>query len=218
MTSISLDALAVFIRSAELRSFSKAAVALGLSQPSVSRPIGDLEARLGGALFYRTGRGVALTELGEVLLPRARALLKSAEQLATDALAFGKAPAGPASVAALPSMMQTLAPALYEYIRLHAPGIKLRIAEGFSDQVERWVSEGTVDIGLLSRYRTVRSGHSDALFRARLVLIRANDGTAVPHQVPFSTLDGLPLVLPSHLNGLRVALEETARKQNIHLN
>lgn len=218
MTSISLDALAVFVRSAELRSFSKAAVALGLSQPSVSRPIGDLEARLGGALFYRTGRGVALTELGEVLLPRAKALLESAEQLATDALAFGKAPAGPASVAALPSMMQTLAPALYEYIRLHAPGIKLRISEGFSDQVERWVSEGTVDIGLLSRYRTVRSGHSDALFRERLVLIRAHDGTAVPHQVPFSTLDGLPLVLPSHLNGLRVALEETAHKQNIHLN
>ncbi|MGO4837192.1 LysR family transcriptional regulator, partial [Rhizobiaceae sp. 2RAB30] len=49
-----LDSLAVFLKAAELRSFSKAAIALGLTQPSVSRPIADLEKELGGALFYRT--------------------------------------------------------------------------------------------------------------------------------------------------------------------
>jgi DNA-binding transcriptional LysR family regulator len=218
MVPLSLEALQVFVRSAELRSFSKAAVALGLSQPSVSRPIADLESRLGGPLFYRTGRGVALTELGEILLPRARALLESAEQLSTDALAFGKSPAGNVSVAALPSTMQTLAPALYGYIRAHAPGIRLRIVEGFSDQVERWVSEGSVDIGLLSKYRALRMGQTDALFRARLVVIRANDRTPTPDCLPFRSLEGEPLVLPSHPNGLRVLLEETARKQNVHLN
>jgi DNA-binding transcriptional LysR family regulator len=218
MTPISLDALAVFVRSAELKSFSKAAVALGLSQPSVSRPIGDLEIRLGGRLFYRTGRGVALTELGEILLPRAKALLESAEQLSNDALAYGSAPAGSVAVAALPSTMQTLAPALYQYVRHHAPGIHLRIAEGFSDQVERWVSEGAVDIGLLSKYRALRAGQTDALFRARLVLIRASGHAPVATAIPLRELDGLPLVLPSHPNGLRLLLEDTARKQDIHLN
>ena len=73
MGVIDLEPLSVFVTSADLKSFSKAAVALGLSQPSVSRPIADLETRLGGPLFYRTGRGVALTELGEILLPRAKA-------------------------------------------------------------------------------------------------------------------------------------------------
>ena len=92
MSNPTLDALALFVKAAELRSFSKAAVALGDTQPTISRPLAELERSLGGALFHRTGRGVALTEMGEALLPRVRALLDGANHLIEDAQAFGKAP------------------------------------------------------------------------------------------------------------------------------
>lgn len=218
MRQLDIETLSLFVRAAELESFSRVAVSLGLTQPSVSRPIADLEARLGGPLFYRTGRGVALTELGEILLPRAKALIENAEQLLTDALAHGKAPSGNVTIGALPSMMAVLAPALYTRVRAHAPGIRLRILEGFSDQVERWLADGTVDIGLLSRYRAPRPGQDESLFRAPLVLIRAAAAPPMPDMVPFEALVGLPLVLPSHPNGLRALLEETARKLKVQLN
>jgi DNA-binding transcriptional LysR family regulator len=152
-----------------------------------------------------------------VLLPRTRALLENADQLLADANAFGKSPAGTVTVAALPSMMTILAPALYTRVRAHAPGIKFRIFEGFSDQVERWLADGTVDIGLLSRYRAPKAGQDEALFTAPLVLIRAAKAPPMPETVPFEALRGLPLVLPSHPNGLRVLLEETARKARVAL-
>lgn len=217
MRNIEIEALALFVKAAELKSFSRVGIALGLSQPSISRPIADLEARLGGPLFYRTGRGVGLTELGEILLPRARALLESAEQLLSDALAHGKSPAGHVTIAALPSMMTVLAPVLYRRVTLQAPGIRLKILEGFSDQVERWLSDGTVDIGLLSRYREPKPGQAEPLFRSQLVLVRAASEARPPEVVRFEDLAGLPLVLPSHPNGLRIILEDTARRLNIEL-
>ncbi len=218
MASLDLDALRLFVKAAELQSFSKAAVSLGVTQPSISRPIAELETRLGGALFYRTGRGVALTEMGEALLPRARALLDNAGQLMEDALAFGRAPTGQVTIAALPSMMPVLAPQLFQHVKAYAPGIRLRILEGFSDQVERWLSEGTVDIGLLGRYRPPRPGQDEALFRARLILLRGETAPDLPERIPFAALAGLPMVLPSHPNALRVLIEETARKHRVPIN
>jgi DNA-binding transcriptional LysR family regulator len=68
-----------FLRVAELGGFSAAARALNTSQPAVSRQVADLEARLGARLLHRSSTGVALTEDGLALLPRARAALEAAE-------------------------------------------------------------------------------------------------------------------------------------------
>lgn len=64
--------ISVFIRVAESGSFSAAARELGFSQPSVSRIVTGLEARLGVRLLLRTTRALALTEAGAVFLDRAR--------------------------------------------------------------------------------------------------------------------------------------------------
>jgi LysR family nitrogen assimilation transcriptional regulator len=215
---LNLSSIGTFTRVAELGSFSKAAVSLKIAQPSISRIISELESTIGGELFYRTGRGAKLSELGEMLLPRAQALLQTAEQLETDAAGFGRAPVGNVSVASLPSLTQPLASTLYNYVREHTPGIKLRLIEGFSDQVERWVAEGAVDIGLLSKYKNVLASRDDVLFRADLMLVRAGNVASGPKVVQFADLDGLPMVLPSSTNGLRIVLEETARRHKIKLN
>ena len=74
-----LQELAVFIRAAESGSFSRTARELGLSQPSVSRIIGDLEARLGVKLLLRTTRRITVTEAGALFLDRAREILSQIE-------------------------------------------------------------------------------------------------------------------------------------------
>lgn len=72
--------LAVFVRVAESGSLSRAARELKLSQPSVSRIVGALEARLGTTLLLRTTRSLSLTEAGAVYLERARYLLAEMEE------------------------------------------------------------------------------------------------------------------------------------------
>lgn len=74
-----LQELAVFVRAAESGSFSRAGRELGLSQPSVSRIIGELEARLGITLLLRTTRRVAVTDAGALFLDRAREILAEIE-------------------------------------------------------------------------------------------------------------------------------------------
>ena len=74
-----LQELAVFVRAAESGSFSKAARELGLSQPSVSRIIGELEARLGVKLLLRTTRRITATDAGALFLTRAREVLADIE-------------------------------------------------------------------------------------------------------------------------------------------
>jgi DNA-binding transcriptional LysR family regulator len=74
-----LQELTVFVRAAESGSFSRAARELGLSQPSVSRIIGELEARLGVKLLLRTTRRITVTDAGALFLDRAREILAEIE-------------------------------------------------------------------------------------------------------------------------------------------
>ena len=78
---------------AEHRHFGRAAEALHITQPSLSRQIRHLEQQLGARLLDRTPQGSQLTEAGEVFLPLARALLRSAAQAA--AAHPGRRPAQP---------------------------------------------------------------------------------------------------------------------------
>ncbi|HJZ21088.1 MAG TPA: LysR family transcriptional regulator [Bradyrhizobium sp.] len=74
-----LQELAIFVRAAESGSFSRAARELGLSQPSVSRLVGNLEARLGVTLLLRTTRRITVTDAGALFLDRAREILAGLE-------------------------------------------------------------------------------------------------------------------------------------------
>ncbi|MFI1919491.1 LysR family transcriptional regulator [Nocardia sp. NPDC020380] len=67
---------------ADHRHYGRAADALRIAQPSLSRQIQRLEKQLGARLLDRTPQGTKLTEAGEVFLPRAKALLRSAAQSA----------------------------------------------------------------------------------------------------------------------------------------
>jgi DNA-binding transcriptional LysR family regulator len=78
-----LDALRIFVKVAELASFTRAAEQLGLTKPRVSTGLQQLESALGTQLLHRTTRTVRMTPDGEQFFERARELLVDADELQT---------------------------------------------------------------------------------------------------------------------------------------
>ena len=134
-----LQELTVFVRAAESGSFSRAARELGLSQPSVSRIVGELEARLGVTLLLRTTRRITVTDAGALFLDRAREILADIED-AEDAARGVDSLRGTIRLA-LPVLYGTreIIPRLPKFLGLHP---LLRVEMAVVDARQDLVAEG----------------------------------------------------------------------------
>ena len=131
--------LALFVRTVESGSFSKAAREFGLSQPSVSRAIAALERRLGVKLLVRTTRQVSPTDAGEALLGRARDALLAIDD-AENAARGADRLSGVLRVALPPEYaVRRIVPLLPAFFDRH-PLLKIDLL--MSDRYENLIAEG----------------------------------------------------------------------------
>src|SRR5204862_6819394 len=96
--------LACFVAVVDEGSFTRAARAIGIAQPSLSQHIRALEEELDGRLLEQLPRGVARTPAGRTLLPEARAAVRAVERARRGARAALALEAGELAIAAVPSM------------------------------------------------------------------------------------------------------------------
>jgi DNA-binding transcriptional LysR family regulator len=89
-----LQTMAVFIAVAEETGFAAAARRLNMSPPSVTRAVGELEARLGARLLHRTTRAVRMTEAGERYLADCRRIVSEIEEADSQAAGLHATPSG----------------------------------------------------------------------------------------------------------------------------
>lgn len=214
-----LAKLKLFAEVAEHGSLTKASIALSSVPSALSRKIAALERECGGRLFHRTGRGVTLTELGQRILPRIKELLVGLEDLSQEIRASAGVPTGQVRVGLLASLLHPLIDRLFHDLRARHPGIRLNVFGGANGQLDEWLASGHIDMAVLFRYGKAEVGNEQPLGIVDTYLVGPKGDPLVGQPtVKFSQLDKLPLILPGPPNGLRVILDQLARKRGVSLN
>jgi len=126
---VELSDLRYFVSIAETGSFTKSALQNNIAQSALSRRVRDIEAEMGVQLFYRNGRGVVLTEVGETFLTRARGILADMESLRQEMERTAGVLDGTVTFAVPPSVGLILLAPLLLQIRTDHPRIKMRVLE-----------------------------------------------------------------------------------------
>jgi DNA-binding transcriptional LysR family regulator len=115
-----LTGLQVFVRVVETGSFSRAANDLGLTQPTVTKHVSELERRLGARLLNRNSRGVGVTEIGSLYFQRCKLVLREFEATETIVNERRGDLVGPLRVGASMAFgRNVIAPLVFEFLKQH---------------------------------------------------------------------------------------------------
>lgn len=143
-----LKLLRTFLSVVELRHFGRAADALHISQPALSKQVGALEASLGAKLFERGRHGAELTRFGETFLPDARALVDDADEILARAREAGSGRRGQLRIGICLSVL-TIAPQIIADFRQQYPGVAIALSDLSSDEQSRRILSGKLDVGFM---------------------------------------------------------------------
>lgn len=198
-----------FVRVAELGSFTRAAAALGMPQPLLSRHVRQLEVELRQTFLWRNGRGVTLTEAGRVLLEHGRGILHQVALAREELGAVRGTLAGHVSIGLPPSLSKLVAVPLTREFRRRLPEAQLTLTEGFSMLMQESLRSGRLDMALLYNTPPSPDIESTLLHREALVLIASEASARLHPERPLKAtlslteLARLPLILPSRPNAFR---------------
>lgn len=208
----------LFLEVAEVGSFTKVAAQRQTVQSHISRQISALEAQCGGALFRRTGRGVALTEFGSHVAQRVRQWLRDSDELFADIRQTARVPMGEVRIGILPSAAHPLMTQVFKRLHHEFPRITLNIREGQGGELDAMLDAGNVDMAILFRYDKPSTPDETLLTTASTWLV-SKPGLSLTHNntVEFRRLEGLPLVLPRRPAHWRAILDETAKSKGFQL-
>lgn len=174
---IDLRRIRSFLALAEHKGFGVAAEALGVSQPTLSAHIADLEAELGVPLVMRTTRRVRLTPLGERFLMRARRAVDEIQNVTVEIREEAVLQRGRVIVASTRMLAANAVPTAIRIFQDKFPGVSVQLIDGLTPMVERIVLNGEADFGLGARSDLPELGFQH-IFREDFVLASPRSSAA----------------------------------------
>ncbi len=166
--------------------FRRAAEALAVAQPALSRQIAQLEKALEVSLFFRSQRKVELTDAGRQLLERLEPLLKALSQVPSEMRALSKGQLGHIRVAFTGLAMATVLPGILKEFHRKHPGIRLELSESPTSVQLVALSAGEIACGFFhpdSRHPGIKTR----------VLLREKNGVLLPSDHPLASRSKLRL-------------------------
>jgi len=143
-----LDQVEAFVMIARTGGFTRAAAALHLSQPAISRRVRLLEHELAAPLFERIRSGVVLTEAGRLFLPAAEGLLAAMRDARDAVAALHAADRGAVTLALVGTLASPPLTVALRAFHERYPGVDLRLRTGLSAEVSALVRRGDAALGL----------------------------------------------------------------------
>ena len=200
-----------FVWVAELGSFTRASIALGVAQPALSRQVRLLEVELRQNLLTRNGRGAQPTEAGQLLLKHGRGILHQVELAREELGAVRGALAGRVSIGLPPSLSRLITVPLIHAFKRQLPQAHLTLTEGFSVLMLEGLRVGNLDMAVLYDAAHSPDVETTTLHTEELVLISKKQGARKPRPKPLpiqlAEVAQLPLILPSRPNAFRLLIE-----------
>lgn len=218
--SINFEALDLraFVAVVDLEGFHRAAEALNLSQPALSRRIQKLEAAVGAALLERTTRRVALTNVGREFLPLVRRMLDEFDSSLFAMRDVGRQRGGLISLACVPTAAFYFLPLVIGRFNEQYPNIRFRILDLSANEGLESVARGEVEFGINLLGASDPELSFEPLIEDPFVLAcRRDHPLAQRNVVAWSDLAGHPLVAVSRSSGNRIMLDAALVRAGVNL-
>lgn len=201
--------LIVYAQVLESGSILRAAQALNLTQPSVTKVIHELEAYFGAALLVRGNRGVSATPLGERVLQRSKSFIADLRLLTDEVNAYLEGSAGHVIVGTLISASAWLLPRATQLLKAKAPKVLLSLRVGQMDQLFPALADGELDL-VVGRVPDDWNWRNESpllkvepLYREALSVVAGAGHPMHKKRAKFADLHQYPWVLPTQDSFLR---------------
>ncbi|HKX40656.1 MAG TPA: LysR family transcriptional regulator [Burkholderiaceae bacterium] len=209
--------LIAFHTFARLGSVSLAADELHLTQPAVSIQIAALEESAGTALLQRTGRGVRLTEAGELLASYATRIVdlwrEAGEEMATLQGVF----TGTLRVGTVTTAEYLLPPLLVSFINDH-PKVKIKLQVGNRDEIVRMLAGQEIDIAIMGRPPSELKTDARAFARHPMAFLAApNDPLMAKPHLTLADVAETRILVRERGSGTRTTVERVFKDQGLPL-
>ncbi|SDZ68026.1 LysR family transcriptional regulator [Pseudomonas sp. NFIX28] len=207
-----------FLAVAQSLSFAVACERLHLSQSALSLTIKALEDGLGGRLFSRNTRNVALTPEGEALVPLARRLIADWDNAEDELRQRFTLQRGRVTLAAMPSFAGNLLPPILKTFRARYPQVNVTVNDVINEQVLEMVRDRQVELGVAFEPQQSASLQFTPLYIDRFVAVVPSDSPLAELQdIDWQSLLEQPFITLQRPSTVRVMLEEHLRAREMKL-
>ncbi len=212
---MSIRRLRTLIAIAETGSFADAAEIVGISKAAVGQQMKTLENELQLELFSRSKRSPELNPMGMALVPKARELVRSYDDM-IPTLTGKPMVTGELTIGALPTTMAGLVPRSIRILRAAYPNLHFRIFPGMSAELYPQVDRGFIDGAITSEPAHLYKHLSWRCFAEEPLMVIAASG--VPMNDPRHLLESLPYIRFSRRAWVGQLIDEWLRGENLKIN
>lgn len=203
--------LHTFVEVARQKSIGRAANALSISQPAVTKTIRELEDALGVAVFERDGRGIRITRYGEIFLRYAGAALTALQQ-GLDSVSQDMFDTGPPlRIGALPTVSTRIMPKVMNAFLATDTGSRVKIVTGENAVLMEQLRLGELDlvVGRLAAPEKMTGLSFEHLYSEQVVFaVRAGHPLTAPTYALFKRFGDYPVLMPSRGSIIRPVVEQ----------